>query len=255
MDIQKMISDYTAWLRKEITTAAFGEYAELTTPYMDRFNDYLQIYVKQDANGIITLTDDGYIVGNLISSGMKFNKGSSRRKALDKIAMNFNVSIVDEAITTTASVHNFPQKKHMMVQAMLAVDDLYVASPENIKELFLEDVETYFNANEIYFSKDLSLLGKSGTLHNYDFHFQRTREKPQRFCKGFNRLNRSKRDSTLFSWIDTLEKREDAGELIVIYNDDNAVTDEVLAGFGNYGIKTVPFSEREETGYLGLFAA
>jgi hypothetical protein len=43
-----MINDYTVWLRKEITTAAFGEYVELTTPYLDRFNDYMQIYVKQN---------------------------------------------------------------------------------------------------------------------------------------------------------------------------------------------------------------
>ena len=255
MDIQKMIDDYTAWLRKEITTAAFGEYTELTTPYLDRFNDYMQIYVKQNADGTIAITDDGYIIGSLISSGMTIKKGSNRQKMLDRIATNYGISIVGEEITTIASVHNFPQKKHMIVQAMLAIDDLYVISPENVADLFLEDIETYFIANDIFFSKDFSLLGKTGTIYTYDFHLQRTKEKPERFCKGFNKLNISKRDLTLFNWIDTQEKRGESGELIVIYNDDNSVADNVLMGFTNYGIKAVPFSHRQEQNYLQLFTA
>jgi len=157
-----LIDDYAAWLRKEITTTNFGEYNELTTPYLDRFNDHLQIYAKQDPNGTITLTDDGYIIGSLISSG---------------------------------------------------------------------------------------------TVYTYDFHLQRTKERPERFCKGFDKLNISKRDLTLFNWMDTQEKRGDLSELIVIYNDENSVSDDVLTGFYNYGIKILPFSQRQEHRYLQLFAA
>ena len=255
MDIQKMINDYTAWLRKEITTMAFGEHIELTTPYLDRFNDYLQIYARQNADGTITLTDDGYVISSLISSGMTFKNGSNRHKMLNKIARNFNVSINGEDITTIATTHNFPQKKHMMVQAMLAIDDLYIASPEIVKNLFLEEIEMYFRANDIYYSTDFSLLGKTGTIYTYDFHIQRTKNKPERFCRGFNKLNLSKRDLTLFNWMDTQEKRGDSSELIVIYNDENSVSDDVLTGFFNYGIKTVPFSQRQEQNYLQLFAA
>ena len=255
MDIQKMIDDYTAWLRKEITTADFGEYIELTTPYLDRFNDYLQIYAKQDPNGTITLTDDGYIIGSLISSGMTFRSNSNNYKMLNKIAAKFDVNLIGEEIVVTATAHTFPQKKHMMIQAMLAIDDLFDVSSDTVKNLFIEYIETYLNANEIYYSKDFSLLGKSGTVYTYDFHIQRTKEKPERFCRGFNKLNISKRDLTLFNWMDTQEKRGDLSELIVIYNDENSVSDDVLTGFYNYGIKTLPFSQRQEQRYLQLFAA
>ena len=47
MDIKKMIDSYTDWLNKSISFEKIGEYYEITTPYLDRFNDYLQIYVKQ----------------------------------------------------------------------------------------------------------------------------------------------------------------------------------------------------------------
>jgi len=255
MDIQKMINDYTEWLKKEISTCAFGEYIELTTPYLDRFNDYLQIYVKQDTDGTISMTDDGYIIGNLISSGMSFKKGTKIHKTLDKIAKNFNVLINGEEIVTTANSHNFPQKKHMMVQAMLAIDDLYIVSPENVKDLFFDEIRTYFDANDIFYSENFSVLGKTETIYTYDYHLQRTREKPERFCRGINRLNQPRRDMTLFNWIDTQDKRGNAGELIVIYNDNNAVSDDVLRGFYNYGIKTLPFSQRQDIGYLNWFVA
>jgi hypothetical protein len=255
MDIQKMISDYTEWLKAEITTANFGEYIELTTPYLDRFNDYMQIYVRQNENGTLTMTDDGYIIGSLISAGMTFKKNSNRQKMINRIATSYGITIEGEEITALATAQNFPQKKHMMVQAMLAIDDLYIATPEGVKDLFMEDIETYFVANDIFYSKDFSLLGKTGTIYTYDFHLQRTREKPERFCKGFNKLTLSRRDLTLFNWIDTQEKRGDSGELIVLYNDENTVTNEVLTGFDNWGVRTVPFSQRDESIYKSLFVA
>lgn len=255
MDIQKIVNDYAEWLKMEITTATFGEYTELTIPYLDRFNDHLQIYIRQNADGTITLTDDGYIIGNLISSGMSFRKGTNRQKAIDRIANIFNVSIIGEDISTTATANNLPQKKHMMIQAMLAIDDLYIVTPENVKDFFLDDIETYFMANDIYYSRDFSLLGKTGTIYTYDFHLQRTKEKPERFCKGINSLSVSKRDITLFNWMDTQEKRGNSGELIVLYNDNNSVSDEALVGFYNYGIKTVPFSKRESPEIMAHFVA
>ena len=255
MDIRKMIDDYAAWLRTEITTATFGEYEELTTPYLDRFNDYLQIYVKKNDDGTISMTDDGYVIGSLITSGMTFKKGSNRHKMLNRIAVNYGVSITNEDITTVATAHNFPQKKHMMIQAMLAIDDLYIASPESVKDFFLEDIETYFASNDIICTKDFSLIGKTGTIYTYDFHFQRTRNRGERFCKGFNKLNLSKRDLTLFNWIDTQDKRGESGELIVLYNDTSSVSDEIITGFTNWGVKTVPFSHRQESQYLELFAS
>ena len=47
MDIQKLTADYATWLKQEITFEKVGEYYEITTPYLDSANDYLQIYVRQ----------------------------------------------------------------------------------------------------------------------------------------------------------------------------------------------------------------
>lgn len=126
MDINTMIDSYTNWLKKEITISSYGEYQELTIPFLDRFNDYLQIYVKEEKNGNILLTDDGHIINNLISSGMCFKSGSKRKIALDKIIKKYSLYITENnEITAIADSGNFPQKTHMLVQGMLEIDNLF----------------------------------------------------------------------------------------------------------------------------------
>ena len=253
MDIQKMINDYANWLKSEITFNSYGEFIELTTPYLDRFNDYLQIYVKQDESGKITLSDDGYIIGNLLSSGISFRSGSKRKWLLDKTIRNYSLQLVDNAITVVASSQDFPQKKHSMVQAMLAIDDMYEVSPENVKNFFVEDIQTFLDANEIYYSMDFSLIGKTGSLYTYEFHFQRTKHKQERFCKAINKIRESNRNLTIFNWIDTQEKRNNEGQLIVLLNDENNISAPDIEALKSYSIEPVLFSQRQE--YMDLFIA
>ena len=52
LNIQNLVDDYTSWLKSEIYFDKIGEFYEITTPYLDNANDYLQIYVKQEGNDI-----------------------------------------------------------------------------------------------------------------------------------------------------------------------------------------------------------
>ena len=255
MDIQSLLADYTSWLKEETTTAIFGEYIEITTPFLDRFNDYLQIYVRYNSDGTMHMTDDGYIIGNLLSSGVSLRKGSKKQKELEQIARKFGVTIVKEEVTTKATPHDFPQRKHLLIQALLAIDDLYAISPEGIENSFYEDVETYFAANDIYFTRNFPSLGKSGYIQTYDYHFQRSKEKPERFCNGYNRLNHASMERSIMSWLDTQERRGEGEEYIIIFNDSLTVAQGILTGFHNYGVTTLPFSQRQEPQYLQLFTA
>ncbi len=253
MEIEELIKSYAEWIKKEISVAKYGEYYELTTPYLDRFNDYLQIYVKQDLNGNIELTDDGYIIDNLLSSGISLKNGTNRKEHLDKIINNYSLRLEDNNIVAVATEDTFPQTKHMLIQAMLSIDDMFETNNENVKNMFLDDVEVFFNENNIYYSKDFSIIGKTGSIYNYDFHFQRTANSPERFCKVINKANESKRNLTIFNWIDTQEKRGGESQLIVMLNDNNRVNDKDIQAFNNYDIKTVLFSERKQ--HMDLFKA
>ena len=53
--------------------------SRITTPLLDRNNDAIEIYIIKN-NDIITITDDGYILNDLISSGLNFKKNTIRQK-------------------------------------------------------------------------------------------------------------------------------------------------------------------------------
>lgn len=243
MDIRKMIDSYTNWINEEMSFERIGEYYEITTPYFDRFDDYLQIYVKQLDDDKIFLTDDGYIIGNLIACGMQFRNGSSKRSILERTIKNYGLCLDGEAITTTADFKNFPQKKHMMVQAMLLIDNMFELRKDNVKNLFLEDVTSFFDKHEIYYTRDFSIIGKTRNIYTYDFHFQRNRRnRTDRFCRVINRLNKSIRDSTIFNWIDTVDARADASSLIVVVNDENPINESDIEALNSYNIESILFS-------------
>ena len=245
MDIQNMISDYANWLKSKITVEKFGEYYELTTPFLDRYNDYFQIYIKQCLDGSIEMTDDGYILNNLINSGVSLNT-KKRKGLINNILKNYSLELHNNEIMARGTIDTFPQIKHQMVQAMLLLDDMFELSPENVKDFFIDDVQLFFDKNEIYYTKNFSLIGKTGTQINYEFHFQRTKNKPERFCKTINRINEQKRNITIFNWIDTLEKRNNEGNLIILLNDENKIKTEDINAFKSYSIHPILFSNKKE---------
>ncbi len=254
MDIQVMIKEYTDWLYSGFTAVKVGEYYELTTPYLDRYNDHLQIYVQQTANGCYFLTDDGAIIRNLKSSGFSISRSPKRKDMLNRIARNFGVTINGDCLEIVATKSNYPQKKHMLLQSMMSIDDMFVAEPNAVKNFFAEDVGLFLDANDIFYSRDFSLVGKTGSLYVYDYHIQRTKEKPERFCKAINHMSEGTRNLTLFNWVDTKEKRSDKGELILFLNDEKEINNSDLEAFQSYDVNYILWSKRQETQSIALLA-
>ena len=42
-DIQKLLDDYVAWLRDKTSLRQVADWVEITTPYLDRHNDYVHM--------------------------------------------------------------------------------------------------------------------------------------------------------------------------------------------------------------------
>ncbi len=47
-EIDLLIDGYWRWLRDKTAIKQLKDWTEITTPYLDRHNDYLQIYAPQD---------------------------------------------------------------------------------------------------------------------------------------------------------------------------------------------------------------
>ena len=85
-EIERLLNDYRAWLKDKTTLREVnGSWVEITTPYLDRHNDALQIYARSQDDSYI-LTDDSYIVRDLEASGC--NLDSQKRKDLLRMTLN-----------------------------------------------------------------------------------------------------------------------------------------------------------------------
>lgn len=121
-DIQNLIDDYHGCLKDKTVLNQIDEWVEITTSYLDRHNDYLRIYVKK-TNGGFLLTDDGYIIDDLKQSGCKLD--SQKNQELLNMTLNgFDVQREGNELHVHASVESFASRKHNLLQAMLAVNDM-----------------------------------------------------------------------------------------------------------------------------------
>ena len=252
MDIQTLIDEYAAWLKNEISFQQVGEYYEITAPYLDSANDYLQIYVRQEGDEIL-FSDDGMTIRNLEMNGFQFTP--MRTKYLKRVLMQYGVSEHQGELVAKAPRKEFAQKKHLFIQAMLRVDDMFALSKPKVASLFLDDVQDFFSEKGIYCAENVQFTGTSGFSHNYDFLFQRNRTQPERLCQAVNNPNKSSMGNILFAWNDTKPARRSDSQLIVILNDQNGIAKGIEDAFERYDANVVRWSERDKTENLSLLSA
>lgn len=237
---------YIKWLDDEISVKKIDEYLEITSPFLDRFNDYLQVYAKIDKNNEIILTDDSYIINNLQDSGIDITS-PKRKQILDNFLKKYTINLEDNSLTIKSSLEEFPQKILFLMQAMINIDDMFMLSQSRVASLFLDDIKSFFDRNEIFYSENVNFLGKSGFIYSYEYLLQRTKNKPERLCKVINNPNKQNLQNTLFMWNDTKDNRNPDTQLIVFLNDENKVDSGVIEGFKNYEVNTVLWSEKEKS--------
>ena len=243
MDIQKLIDDYTAWLKSQISYDKVGEYFEITTPFLDNNNDYLQFYIKCDGDDIY-FTDDGITLNNLTMNGVRLNR--NRKDYLNKMLYQYNIKLQNDELTAKSSIKTFPQTKHLFVQAMLKIEDTFSLTSSRTQSLFFDDIQSFFTDKEIYYTDNVQFAGISGFSHKYDFLLQRTKNKPERLCQAVNIPNKNNMSNILFSWNDTKQTRNDESQLILILNDQKGISKGVVDGFKSYGASVIKWSEREK---------
>ena len=154
MDIQAYIDNYIKWLKSEITFSQIGEYYEITAPFLDSKNDYVQIYVKQMGNDIY-FSDDGETINTLESYGFSFTP--ARKKQLSIILNQFGVDLQGKELTALAPAIDLPQRKHMFIQAILRVNDMCMTTRSKVSSFFLDDVAQFLDQKEIYYSPNINM--------------------------------------------------------------------------------------------------
>jgi hypothetical protein len=243
-DIQELLDRYNAWLKESNNLLEVGEWVEITTPYLDRHNDQLQIYAKRD-NGHLVLSDDGYTIRDLESSGCTL--ATPKRQELLKMTLNgFGVALNQAELMVTATSHNFPLRKHNLIQAMLAVNDMFYLAEPVVKSLFYEDVVAWLDASDVRYTSKIKFTGVSGYDHLFDFVIPKSRRAPERILRAINRPRRDSAEAFLHAWADTQQVRPPDSVAYAVLNDiGRPVPDDVPEAFTAYNIKPVLWSQRD----------
>ncbi len=243
-EIQELLDKYLAWLKDKTSLRQVNDWVEITTPYLDRHNDYLQIYARRQ-NGSYVLTDDGYTMTDLQQSGCRLE--SAKRQALLRMTLNgFGVQLNSGALEVRASPDNFALRKHNLLQAMLAVNDLFYLAAPVVASLFYEDVVEWLDVLEIRYTPRVKFTGKTGYDYLFDFVIPKSRVQPERIVRTINRPRRETAEAMVLAWLDTKDARPPDSRAYAFLNDSEyPVSGSVTDALRNYDVQPVLWSHRE----------
>ena len=244
-EIQTMLDEYRTWLRDKTVLRQINDWIEITTPYLDRHNDRLQIYARRSDGGFL-LTDDGYILDDLEQSGCRLD-GSHRLGLLAVTLNGFGVQRVGNELRVQVTTESFAQRKHNLLQAMLAVNDLFYLAQPRVESLFYEDVVKWLETSNIRYIPNAKFTGASGYDHLFQFSIPKSVAQPERILRTINRPSREQAQITAFSWIDIREVRPEGARAYAILNDsERRVSATVLEAMQSYEVQPIVWSQRDQ---------
>jgi hypothetical protein len=241
------VESYLEWLKTSLNALALDDdVTELTTPFLDRHNDYLQIYAERAGEDLYLLTDDGYIVAELKSAGVE-TRGSRREETIRELLTGHGVSLKGNELQVEATQSNLGQRAHSLVQAMLSLDDMFVLAQPRVATVFLEDVASFLDAHYVRYSPHVKFAGKSGLDHLINFVIPRSQSAPERIVQVVNNPRRDRIESLLFAATDIRAARGHEVAYYAMLNDSRrSVSPEVVNALAAYEIKAERWSTRDQ---------
>lgn len=257
INAEELSKNYLDWCSKNINfTEVSANVVKIDVPFLDSFNDEIAIYAVNDPHtGSITLTDDGWTINNLESRGVYLKHSRKRQQLFKRQISNYGVVENDDALQITTTPDNFPISKHRLLQAMLFVDNMFMLSTKNTTNLFLEDLQNFFNEHNIRTTQGVSFVGNSGLTHKFEFSISGFPPKriPTRLIKTLTASSNSQviAQSILTDITQTRPVQNGLTEYYVFINDvrdDSShvkVSPQILSLFEQNNIKAVKYSDRD----------
>ncbi len=246
-EYQKLIDAYVSWLRQGLSVEEVGEACELTTPFLDRHNDHLQVYATR-RNGTIILSDDGYILSDLRTSGLEVDT-PKRKMVLDSVLKGMGVRAENNHLLVEASASNLAQRLHSLVQAMLAVNDMFVMAQPRVASFFFEDVRKFLDSHDIRYTARVKLAGKSGYDHSIDFLIPKSRKRPERILQAIATPKKENIVAYLWTLSDTRAARieESEAEAYAFLNDqEQTVGGDIVEALKVYNVTPAIWGQRDQ---------
>ena len=117
--MEDLIKKYIEWLNNKISFRQLGEWYEITTPFLNHHNDYIQIFAKRD-NNRIQLSDDSITLDELELVGVNIERSEKRKAELSVILNSFGIKKDNQnELFLHCTENNFPESKHRFIHAVV----------------------------------------------------------------------------------------------------------------------------------------
>lgn len=240
---------YLDWIKENIEQFKINENTfRLTLPFLDRNNDSIDLYIIKNNDDTFYVTDDGATLNELSFSGFEISDNSRRKKILNSILSAYGVTLQsNNELFIRCSEKDLPLKKHMLAQCMVKVSDMFFLSKSNVQSLFLEDVQNFFDSNDIRYVENICITGKSKLTTHYDFAIGKSKNAPERFIKVVNNMDAYAAKNIIFAWNDTKEVRQHDTKLYAfIQNVNKKISDDAVEALKEYGILPALWTNKEQ---------
>lgn len=244
--LDDLIENYYKWLKDKTILKQLEGSCEITTPFLDRHNDYIQIYAIKH-NDRYKLTDDGYTIDDLLSSGCSL-ESPKRQKMLKVILNGYGIELEDnKKLITNTTFSDFPIKKHNLIQSIIDVNNMFFLANSTVESLFYEDVKLWFDDIDVRYSERIPFTGKSGYSRTFDFVIPKSKRSPERLIKTLNNPSKQNADSIIFDWLDIEGSRpDDSLPIVLINNEEKSISNSVIESFTNYNMEAVKWTDKDK---------
>lgn len=245
--ITGFLDGYLAFLKEKSSEIRISEnVSKISLPFLDSLNDCTEIYIINENDKYI-ITDDGETLTNLKFNGVEINS-PSRQRIFEQILFNYGVKLNNNnSLYIEAIIDNLYLKKHMFLQCIAKINDMYVLSRNNVQNIFIEDVKNFLEKNKIPNVPDYKIIGKSGLTSNYDFVIPKSDNKPMTLLRVVNKIDRDKVKSIVFDWTDSISAVQDQRQLFVVYNDTEIQTrEENVNALKAYGVECIAWTQNQQ---------
>lgn len=248
--VDSAIHDYYTFLKEntEVIKSTNTGWVIISTPFTGLFNDAIDIYCKEN-NGTITLSDDGKTLHDLELSGASITRSPKRKEFIDKVLLNYGISLDADELAVKSTLKEFPQKKHNLISAIMEISDMYMLARQNVLSVFQEDVRNYLEEIDIIYTPQFISKGSTGLEFTFDF--QIARKDREIVINTFNTINKSNLMKFLFSWGDIKETRQritqkELVSLAVINNVERDIRGEYLEALRSKGSDFILWTDRHK---------
>ncbi len=185
-----LIDNYIDWYKNKITFKQLEHAEQIITPYLNHLNDRISIFIEIQPDNSIKLSDDGVTFNELELMAMNINT-KTRQRVINDITNKYGLDLDDNDILSTIAIQSadFPQKKHNLIQGILALYDLLYTKQTNVVSLFKEEVLDFLFEHEFGGNASVKFTGESGIDYLIDYSLGATKARPNTLIKFQNNLS------------------------------------------------------------------